>query len=364
MLAGSPTGSSFVDNGDNTGTFSWTPGFTQAGSYSVTFRGTDGNGGSAQATTAITVNNVDRAPIADAGGPYSGILNVPVQFDGSGSSDPDGDALSYMWDFGDGGSSTEVSPMHTYTATGIYNVTLTVMSGTPSQSDTDETTATITDELAARVFAIDPSKAINLKAGKPFQCWQIEPVDGSFNNSDVVLASIKMISNGTGTVSEIFADATKSGVDGDKDGNGVAEIQACFTKEDLRALFADAANGTYTVAVEGSLITGGKFHGTVDVIIKGVGKAAIMASLSNSLHAHPTLSFATTKPGALRVQMFDARGRLVKTIADETSANAGYHDYTIDGRSTSGSKLASGVYFVRITSQHDGDAVQRVTIMK
>ena len=61
---GAPSGATFTDNGDNTGTFSWTPGFTQAGTYTVTFRGTDGNGGQGMASTTITVNNVDRAPTA------------------------------------------------------------------------------------------------------------------------------------------------------------------------------------------------------------------------------------------------------------------------------------------------------------
>jgi flagellar hook assembly protein FlgD len=288
-----------------------------------------------------------------------------VQFDDSGSSDPDGDALSYMWDFGDTQSSTQVSPTHTYTATGTYNVTLTVTSGSPAQSATDATTATITDELAARVFRIDAVKAINLKAGKPYDCFQIEPVDGSYNNSDVLLASIKMISNGTGTVSEIFADASKTGVDGDKDGNGVTEIQACFRKADERALFANSPNGTYTVTIEGNLITGGKFRGTVTFSIKGASGGAVSAMISpNPLNPRAKLSFTTTKPGAVRVQMFDPQGRLVKTIADEGVSMAGYHDYTIDGRSATGTKLASGVYFVKIWTEHDGDEVQRITILK
>src|SRR5258705_7487092 len=302
MRAGSPTGSSFVDNGNNTGTFSWTPGFSQAGSYSVTFRGNDGNGGTADATTAITVNNVDRAPVADAGGSYAGITGFPVQFNGSGSSDPDGDALSYMWDFGDTQSSTEVSPQHTYTATGTYPVTLMVTSGSPAQSASDATTATITDELAARVFHLNPTKAINLKAGKPFYCWQIEPIDGDFNQSDVLIPSIKMVSNGTGTVSEIFADPFKTGVDGDKDLNGVNEIQACFTRDALRALFSSSPNGTYTVAVEGNLVTGGRFRGTVNVIIKGASGGAVSAMISpNPLNPRAKLSFSTTKPGSVRV---------------------------------------------------------------
>src|SRR5258705_8395424 len=173
-----------------------------------------------------------------------------------------------------------------------------------------------------------------------------------------------MVSNGTGTVSQIFADPFKTAVDGDKDLNGINEIQACFTKDALRALFSSSSNGTYTVAVEGNLITGGRFRGTVDVIIKNANRAGLMSSLTSGLNAQSKLSFATTKPGAIRDQMFDPRGRLVKTVADDATAVAGWHEYTIDGRSSSGSRLASGVYFVRIRSQHDGDAVERITIMR
>ncbi|WP_116452192.1 PKD domain-containing protein [Blastococcus litoris] len=42
------------------------------------------------------------------------------------SSDPDGDTLTYAWDFGDGTTSTEANPTHTFASTGSYSVTLTV----------------------------------------------------------------------------------------------------------------------------------------------------------------------------------------------------------------------------------------------
>lgn len=51
-----------------------------------------------------------------------------VAFDAT-ASDPDGDALSYAWDFGDGTTSTQVDPSHTYDDNGTYQVKLAVSDG-------------------------------------------------------------------------------------------------------------------------------------------------------------------------------------------------------------------------------------------
>jgi chitodextrinase len=63
-------------------------------------------------------------PVCDAGGPYFGDAGVPVQFDASGSFDPDGEIVTYQWDFGDGQTGSGMAPTHTYAADGEYNITL------------------------------------------------------------------------------------------------------------------------------------------------------------------------------------------------------------------------------------------------
>ncbi len=66
----------------------------------------------------------------------SGPPPLEVQFVGSNSHDPDGDRLTLRWDFGDGESSSDHNPIHTYSTPGAYRATLTVsdLNATRSQS--------------------------------------------------------------------------------------------------------------------------------------------------------------------------------------------------------------------------------------
>src|SRR2546427_11197145 len=68
---------------------------------------------------------VNRPPTAAPGGPYGAPEGTVISFDGSGSTDLDGDALTYAWDFGDGTTATGVKPSHTYADNGSYTLTLT-----------------------------------------------------------------------------------------------------------------------------------------------------------------------------------------------------------------------------------------------
>jgi PKD repeat protein len=334
------------------------PGSNDAGDYVVTVRVSDGMANDTKSFN-VHVENVNNAPIADADGPYQGATGANISFDGSGSSDPDGDALTYTWDFGDGGTGSGVNPTHAYAAEGTYTVTLTVDDG--DLSDTDETTALVVDFVAANVFTTGGNGKINLGSGKPTSCVQIESVDNSFLVAGVDLTTIRMIFNGN----QIIAESGKTTVDGDKNRNGVTEITACFTKEDLRTLFSGQPNGSYTVTLEGDLLSGGFFRGTVSIQVNGGSNFLAAASISpNPLNPKATLTFATSKPGMVKVQMFDVQGRMIRTLMDESNAAAGYHDVTIDGSDANGSRLASGIYFVKIHSSADGQVTKAVTILK
>ena len=121
--------------------------YPNPGSYTVslTVQEADGDRDIETKTDYITVSpSPNRAPVANAAGPYFGTEGIPVSFDGTSSLDPDGGSLIYNWDFGDGVTSTEMNPTHTYTQEGNYTVSLVVNDG-KTESDPANTTAFITD---------------------------------------------------------------------------------------------------------------------------------------------------------------------------------------------------------------------------
>jgi len=92
----------------------------------------------------------NKNPTSDAGGPYSGIVGEPIKFDATKSSDPNGDKLTYEWDFGDGSTGTGPTPTHIYDEPGKYTGKLTVTDEN-GYSDVD----TITVEISERPLTSD-----------------------------------------------------------------------------------------------------------------------------------------------------------------------------------------------------------------
>jgi glucose/arabinose dehydrogenase len=77
----------------------------------------------------ISSQNNSPTAVARATSPTSGPAPLTVSFDGSGSSDPDGDPITYSWDLnGDGqyGDATTPTASYTYTTPGTYSVRLRV----------------------------------------------------------------------------------------------------------------------------------------------------------------------------------------------------------------------------------------------
>ena len=105
----------------------------------------------------IKVHNRKPIPATGVGGTYN---NRTVTFDGSYSLDRDGEIVSYIWTFGDGYSSTEVTVTHTYTKRGSYTVTLIV-------TDDDGLTGTETVTIEITEFTIIRIRENSEGSGRP-----------------------------------------------------------------------------------------------------------------------------------------------------------------------------------------------------
>jgi len=86
--------------------------------------------------------NLPPVAVADAT-PTVGVVPLQVSFSSAASYDPNGDPLTFSWIFGDGGSSNQASPVHTFNSPGTYDVQLTVLDD-QGEFDTDVVTVRVT----------------------------------------------------------------------------------------------------------------------------------------------------------------------------------------------------------------------------
>uniref|UniRef100_UPI002495836B Ig-like domain-containing protein n=1 Tax=Cellulophaga baltica TaxID=76594 RepID=UPI002495836B len=128
----------------------YTPQMQWVGEDEIVYEIIDEGGLSDTGIISISVIGINQnRPVAVAtSNVNSGVGPLEVQFTGSASfdSDPE-DTISYLWNFGDGTSSIEADPLHTFTSIGPYNVTLTV---------TDDSFAPLTDTANIEITVSPP----------------------------------------------------------------------------------------------------------------------------------------------------------------------------------------------------------------
>jgi cytochrome c len=104
-----------------------------------------------------------RTPVARAtADPSSGPAPLTVEFSSEGTEDLDGDEITLEWNFGDGSSSTESNPTHTYTSPGAYTAQLRV---------TDSTGKVGTATVTIQVGNTRPTVAIEFPEDGGFVDW-------------------------------------------------------------------------------------------------------------------------------------------------------------------------------------------------
>ncbi|MFE2987405.1 ThuA domain-containing protein [Streptomyces sp. NPDC059262] len=219
-----------------------------------------------------------RVPIAEA---KASVTNGPtpleVSFSSEGSKDPDGDPLTYAWDFdGDGTyDSTEASPSHTYTAKGDFNAQLKVTDSTGKSGYANvPVTAGNTAPKVKIEFPVD-GKLIDFGDKIPYKVTVTDPEDGTVDCSKVTVNPAlghddhehptTEIPGCEGTVDTGDLGGHPEGADltyvlnakyTDKGGDGVSALtgygRSVLQPRHKQAEYYDGQSGTRVVAQEGA----------------------------------------------------------------------------------------------------------------
>ena len=113
-----------------------------SGLWSLTVTASDAALPANSGSSAKAIQIQNRPPAATLNGSTNNVLTgVSITFDASGSSDPDGTIVNYLWDFGDGSTGSGATTSHSYANPGTYTVRLTV---TDNLGATNTQTYTVT----------------------------------------------------------------------------------------------------------------------------------------------------------------------------------------------------------------------------
>ena len=118
----------------------------------------------------------NQAPVVSASfKPAGGLAPLDVQFSSDGSFDPDGGAMLFSWNFGDGTSSSDANPKHTFVEDGRYDVSLFVVDPEGGRSGTEvrvvvgseAPVATITTPLEGEPYTVGETVSFSGSASDP-----------------------------------------------------------------------------------------------------------------------------------------------------------------------------------------------------
>jgi len=396
--------------GNTSGTFTWTPatGNARPAPYSVAF--TALNASSSSASSAITVLLPNQNPTAALTlNPVTGNAPLAVTANAGGSVDPDGNIVSYRFDFGDG---TIVGPQPGTTATHSYAAG----SWTASVLVTDNSGGTATATASVFVASVGPGP--NLVGNPSFESsttgWTasvgaMQRVSGGFDGT----SSLSMQAPSTGTskfgvndspnwvAAPTLAGTRYRFIAWVRSASAVGKAflrvreylgstQQGVTTESPTVTLSPAwqmVTVDYVVLTSGSTLDFLVLDGPVvpneafqtDNISIRIVTGGAAASLVTGREAPPapftavmapnpmnptaTLLFTTTRDGSVNVRIFDVSGRRVRDLLEGARVPAGRHSVLFDGTDAAGRRLASGVYFYRVSAS-EGSIQGRMVVMK
>jgi glucose/arabinose dehydrogenase len=240
----------------------------------------------------------------------SGLAPLTVNFSSAGSSDPEGGALSYLWNFGDGTTSTAANPTKTYTTNGQRTATLTV---------TDPGGRTGNASVVVTVGNTAPTVTLST------------PVNGStFNFGDTVPYTITVSDPEDGTID--CTKVTLTYVLGhDSHGHPITSKTGC--------------SGTIAIPVDGEHDTAANLYAVFDAEYtdKGAnGQPALTTHAQNRLQpAHRQAEHYSSQSGISQITKTGAEGG--KTVGDVHNGDwIAFQPYALGGVTRVSARVSSG----------------------
>lgn len=173
--------------------------YTATATYTVTLYVTDDRGATASAETVCQIESPNRPPVAVITGPDTGEADVPMAFTALDSSDPDGDSLTYTWNFGDSTpAETGNTVLHTYNTAGAYTVSLSADDGRggldtaelevviSEPNQTPEAAFTVSGDLTRLATVTFDGSASSDPEGEPIASYDWDFGDGTATTGAIV----------------------------------------------------------------------------------------------------------------------------------------------------------------------------------
>jgi hypothetical protein len=198
-----------------------------------------------------------------------------------------------------------------------------------------------------RAFGRAGAEVVRLDSDQPYWPVSIEGVDGP--EMDGNFPRVALILDGKRI--EAVEDETLLGEDADD--NGFEEIAAGFQREALATLF------------EGVPATQRKVRVTVEVRLSSSVKRSFPAELEiqrptlvfearfapNPFRSTGTLSFAVTRRGPVKAEVFDVNGRRVRMLMEHGDLKPGRYQLPVNAQDEASGRMQTGVYFYRIEAR-------------
>lgn len=325
--------------------------YTAAGTYTVSLTAANAYGSDTKTETAyITVTAPSNdPPVADfSGTPLSGDYPLTVDFTDLSTNSP----TSWSWTFGDGGTSGDQNPTYTYTAAGIYTVSLTATNAYGSDTKTETGYVNVTEPVTGTLHVNDVL-VTRFTAGR--NCTGRAQISIYSDGGQPVAGATVTVSI-TGNTTETRSGTTLS------DGSvtiSTLKTKTCSGEWCFEVTAVTHASLTY--APGDNVVTMSCESGDVYSLMTGeaIGNAGRfeLNNYPNPFNPNTTISFRLPEAAQVRLDVFNIMGQRIATLVDRY-VEAGFYSVDWDGGA-----VASGIYFYRVQAGQFSET-RKMVLMK